>query len=220
MSEASHALALILSESTVSCQSPHVSSPSSSSGLPVHYQNVDMFFTNCYSTRDFRTIYGWNEISQFSNNCIPIINRQSNIYYIHKQLHILIVDYRLRIPPCGSRCFPITTIDCVNPVLMYSQDALCIPGGILSHCSNRSLYVPTKLSDTCVQNGVLDAPVRICLKYHPEETPTSPVVQGMFYCSCSKKQTFCCHLVGEVGKIWPPREFMLSVLEEGFCHHA
>jgi hypothetical protein len=122
LSEASHAIALILSEPTVSCQSPHVYSPWSLSGLTVDYQNLDMCFTDCHSNRDFRTIYAWNEISQFSINCIPIINHQSNIYYIHEQLHVLIVDYRLRIPPCGSRCFPISTIDCVYPVHMYSQD--------------------------------------------------------------------------------------------------
>jgi len=122
LSEASHAIALILSEPTVSCHSPHVHLPLSMSGLMVDYQNLDMCFTNCHSNCDFRTIYAWNEISQFSINCIPIINHQSNIYYIHEQLHVLIVDYRLRIPQCGSRRFPISTIDCIDPVHMYSQD--------------------------------------------------------------------------------------------------
>jgi hypothetical protein len=122
LSEASHAIALILWEPTISCQSPHVYSPWSLSGLTVDYQNLDMCFTDCHSNHDFRTIYTWNEISQFSINCIPILNHQSNIYYIHDQLHILIVDYRVRIPLCGSRCFPISTIDCVDPVHMYSQD--------------------------------------------------------------------------------------------------
>jgi hypothetical protein len=122
VSEASHAIALILSEPTVGCQSPHVFSLSSLSGLTVDYQIRDMCFTDCHSNRDFRTIYVWNEIRQFSINCIPIINHQSNIYYIHEHLHVLIVDYHLRIPPCGSRCLPIPTIDCVDPVHMYSQD--------------------------------------------------------------------------------------------------
>jgi len=122
LSEASHAIALIFSKPTVSCQSLHIYQQWSLSGLTVDYQSLDMCFTDCHSNRDFRTIYTWNEISQFSINCIPIMNHQSNIYYIHEQLHVLIVDYRLRIPPCGSRCFPISTIDCVDPVHMYSQD--------------------------------------------------------------------------------------------------
>jgi len=120
--EASHAIAMILSEPTISCESLHINSPWSLSRLTVDYQNLDMCFTDCHSNGDFRTIYAWNEISLFSINCIPIINYQSNIYYIHEQLHVLIVDYRLRIPPSGTRCFPISTIDCVDPVHMYSQD--------------------------------------------------------------------------------------------------
>jgi len=122
LSEASHAIAPIFSEPTVSCQIPHIYSPRSLSGLTVDYQNLDMCFIDCHSNRNFRTIYPWNGISQFSINCIAIINHQSNIYYIHEQLHILIVGYHLRIPPCGSRCFPILTIDCVDSVHMYSQD--------------------------------------------------------------------------------------------------
>ena len=58
-----------------------------------------------------------------------------------------------------------------------------ISGGILSHCSNRSSYVPTKMSDTCVQNGVPHTLVYIRFKYHSEVTATSPVVQGKLYCS-------------------------------------
>jgi len=121
-SEASHGISLILSGPTVSCRSPHGYSPSSLSGLMVDYQNLDMCFTDCHSNHDFRTIYAWNDISQFSINCIPIINHQTNIYYIHEQLQLLIVDYRLRIQPCGRRWFPISTIDCVDPVHIYSQD--------------------------------------------------------------------------------------------------
>jgi len=94
------------------------------SGLTVEYQNLDMSFTECHSDRDIRTIYLWNEISQFSINCIPIIYHQINIYYIHDQLYVLIVNYRLRIPLYGSRCFPILTIDCIDPVHMQSQDLL------------------------------------------------------------------------------------------------
>ena len=81
-----------------------------------------------------------------------------------------------------------------------------ITGGILSHCSNRSLYVPTTMSDMCVQNGVLHTLVCIHFKYHKNEIATSPVVQGMLYCSGSKYQTLCCHLIGEVGHIWPSHE--------------
>jgi len=120
--EVSHSIALILPEPTVSSQSPHLYSPWSLSGLMVDYHNLNMCFTDCHSNRDFRTIYMWNEINQFSINCIPMINHQSNIYYIHEQLQILIVDYCLQIPECSSRCFPILTIDCVDPVFMYCQD--------------------------------------------------------------------------------------------------
>jgi hypothetical protein len=120
--EASQAIALILSEPTISWQSPHVYSQLSLSGLTVDYCNLDMCFTDRHSNRNFRTIYVWNEISQFSINCIPIINHQSNIYTIHEQLHVLIVDYRLGIPLCVRKCFPISTIECVDPVDMYSED--------------------------------------------------------------------------------------------------
>jgi len=122
LSEASHAIALILSEPTISCQSPHVYLLWPLIGLIVEYRNLDMCFTDCHSNRDFRTIYAWNEISQFSINCIPIIYHQTNICYIHEQLHILIVDYCHRIPLCGIRCFPISTIDCVDAVHKYSED--------------------------------------------------------------------------------------------------
>jgi len=121
LSEASHAIALFMSQPTVSCQRPHIQSPWSLSGLMVDYQNLDVCYTDCHSNRDFWTIYAWNQFSQFSINCIPIINHQTNIYYIHEQLHILIVDYHLWIPLCGSRYFPILTIDCVDPVPMCSQ---------------------------------------------------------------------------------------------------
>jgi len=120
LSEASHAATLILSEPTVSCQSSHIYLPWSLSGLMVDYQNLDMCFTDCHSNCDFRTIYVWNEISQFSINCIPIIKHQTNIYCINEQLHVLIVNYRVWIPPYASRYFPIPTIECVNPVHMYS----------------------------------------------------------------------------------------------------
>ena len=115
-------ITLIMSEPTVSCRSPHVYSPWSLSGLTVDYQNLVMCFTHCHYNHDFRTIYTWNSISQFSLNCIPIINHQSIIYYILEQLHVLIVNYRLRIPHCFNICFPISTIDSVDPVHMYSQD--------------------------------------------------------------------------------------------------
>ena len=88
----------------------------------MEYQHLDMYFPDCHSNLDFRTIYAWNEISEFSIICIPIINHQSDIYYIHEQLHVLIVDYGLWIPPYGSRCFPISTIDRVDSVHIYSQD--------------------------------------------------------------------------------------------------
>jgi len=70
--------------------------------------------------------------------------------------------------------------------IYIAKIVLCISGRILSHCSNRSLYVPTKMSDTCVQNGGLHTLVCIRFKYHAEETATGSVVQGMLYCCCSK----------------------------------
>jgi len=84
--------------------------------------DLDMWFTDCHSNCDFRTISSWNEFSQFSIDCIPITNHQTNIYYTHEQLHVFIVVDCLRIPPCGSRCFPISTIDWVYPVHMYRED--------------------------------------------------------------------------------------------------
>jgi len=62
----------------------------------------------------------------------------------------------------------------------------CISAGILCHYSNRSLYDHNNMAEMCVQNGVLHNLVCIHFKYHAEETATSPVVQGMLYCSCSK----------------------------------
>jgi len=141
LSEASQAIALVLSEPTVSCQSPHVYSPWSCWRFPmlspwscwsplsvvwvrtwrphelvrgfqhnrpgfirahcqisesacilavnfvrieVDYQNQDMCFTDCHSDGEFRTLYVWNEFSLFSINCIPIIHRQTNLYYLHE----------------------------------------------------------------------------------------------------------------------------------------
>jgi hypothetical protein len=122
ISVASHAVAQIMSWPPINCQSLHIYLLWYLSGLTVEYQNLAMCFTDCYSTHDFRNIDARNEISQFSINCISIINHPTNIYYIHEQLDGLVVDYRLQIPPSGSRGFPISTIDCIDPVHMYSQD--------------------------------------------------------------------------------------------------
>ena len=123
-SEDSHAVALMLAAPTVLCQSLLVYSSSTLSCLTVHYQNIDISFTDRHVHWDFRTIYGWNEHSLISINCTLIISHRTNKYYIHGLLHVLIVHYRLGIQPCGSRWFPILTIDCVNPVHIYNQDVL------------------------------------------------------------------------------------------------
>jgi hypothetical protein len=152
----------------------------------VEYQNLDMCFTDCHCNRDFRTIYAWNEISQFSINCIPIINHQS-IYTIYMRSYTasssITVSGSHRVAPGTFRSRPL--IASILSICI-AKIFFCISGGILSHCLNRSLYVPTKMSDTCVQNIVLHTPACIRFKYHAEDTATSPAVQGMLYCSCSK----------------------------------
>lgn len=122
LSEASYAISLISSDPTISSQSPHVYLPCSLSGLMVDFRNLGMCFTDCHSTCSFRNIHTSNEIRQYSLHCIPILNHQTNSYHTHEQLHVLIVDYQFRIPPCGIRCFPISTLGCVDPVHLYGKD--------------------------------------------------------------------------------------------------
>jgi hypothetical protein len=122
LSECVRIVDVILSEATVSCRSLLAYSSWSLWGLFIDYHNLDMCFTDCHSNRDVRTIFVLNKMSQFSINWFPIIHHQTNIYYIHELLHVPIINYRLWIPPCGRRCFPISTIDCVDPGHMYSQD--------------------------------------------------------------------------------------------------
>jgi hypothetical protein len=187
LSETSYAIALILSEHTVSCHSPHIYSPWSLSGHTVDFQNGDMCFTNCHTNRDVGTIHAWNDISQISINCITIINDHTNIYYIHEKLHILIVitisrsHHMALVGAFRSRAMIASILSICIAMILF-----CISGGILSHCLKRSWYVPTEMSDTCVQNGVLNTFVCIHFKYHAEETATSLVVQGILYCSGSK----------------------------------
>jgi len=123
-SEASHCFAWVLPTPTIRNQTPYIWVWWFSLGPTINYQNLHWCVTDCHSNRDITTLYAWNECSQCSINCIPILNHQTNIYYVYKQLQILIFNYSLPMPPGGSWCCPILTFDCVKSVHMYTHDVL------------------------------------------------------------------------------------------------
>jgi hypothetical protein len=180
LSEEPQTIPLMLSEHTVSCRGTRVYLPWFFSGLMVDYQNQDMCFPDCHSNCDFGTIYPWDEISQFSINCILIYSLYMSSYTCSSSITV-----------SGSHgvtagAFRSQSLIALILSICIVKIFFCICSGILSHCSNRSQYVPTTMSDMCVRNGVLHTLVCMRFKYHAEENATSPVVQGMLYCSCSK----------------------------------
>jgi len=110
----------------------------------------------------------------------------------------------------------------IASILSICIDMICCfsTGGILSHCSNRLLYVPTDMADMCLQNGVLHTDECIRFRYHTPDTTSSLAVQEMLHCRFSKKQKMCGHLIGKVRHMWPSHEISWLVLKEDFWHYT
>jgi len=145
----------------ISSEAPHAITLTLS-GLRVDYQSLYMYFTNCHTNYHCRTIYMGNEIQSVLYPLYSDNHLSSQIYTVYTTSNVSSSS----ITVSGSHCvapgaFPSQPLIESILSICIARIMLCISGGILSHCSNRSLYVPTQWQ-ICAYKTMICIPLHIC----------------------------------------------------------